>query len=810
MSTEEANQEKILPREIEEEMKQSYLNYSMSVIVGRALPDVRDGLKPVHRRILFAMHDTGMFQNKPFKKSARIVGEVLGKYHPHGDTAVYDSLVRLAQTFSMRYPLIQGQGNFGSVDGDAPAAMRYTESRLNKLAEEMLADIDKETVDFVDNFDGSLQEPSILPSRLPNLLVNGSSGIAVGMATNIPPHNVSEVIDASIALIDNPDMAIEDIMKILTGPDFPTGGVICGRNGITNAYMTGRGKIVVRARHHIEEHKGRKSIIVTEIPYMVNKAELIQAIAALVRDKRLTGISDLRDESDRDGMRIVFELKTDAQEEMVVNQLFKHSRLQSTFGVIILALVDNKPRILTIRDLLSNYIAHRKNVVERRARFELKKAQERAHILEGIIIALKDIDSCIALIKAATDIADARTQLVSAFKLTEIQANAILDLKLQKLASLEQEKIRQEHRGLLEQIQTLLGILADEQKIYGIIRQELSELKDKYADPRRTGISEEEMTDLDMEDLVEKEEMVITVTSRGYIKRQSVDSYRQQKRGGIGVIAAQAKEEDFIRDIFIANTHSYLLFFTDKGRVYWLKSYYIPEGSRQSSGKAIVNLLDIEQDEKITSYIPIMEFTAGKYLIMATKKGMVKKTDLELYSRPRKGGIIAVNLIETDRLADVRLTDGNQQIILATQSGMAVRFNENDVRGVGRNSIGVRGIRLRPGDEICSMVIADDTKTLLTITENGFGKRTKVSDYRLINRGGSGVINIITSERNGKVVGVLVVDNEEFMTITRQGIAIRTSAKDISIIGRNTLGVRIMKLREGDKVVSMARIASDS
>ncbi len=807
---EDSKQENIIPREIELEMKESYLNYSMSVIVGRALPDVRDGLKPVHRRILHAMNEMGMYHNKPYKKCARIVGEVLGKFHPHGDSAVYDSLVRLAQDFSLRYPLIQGQGNFGSIDGDSAAAMRYTEARMNRLSEELLADIDKDTVDFVDNFDGSLQEPSVLPARFPNLLVNGSSGIAVGMATNIPPHNLGEVIDATKHLINEPEATVEEIMQHLKGPDFPTGGIICGSNGIKNAYSTGRGRVVVKARHRIEEKKNRKSIIIDEIPYMVNKAEMIKEIANLVKDKKVLGISDIRDESDREGMRIVMELKGDANPEVIINQLYKHTRMQTTFGIIMIALIDNKPQVMNIRDVLTSFIVHRKEVVTRRTSFELKKSEERAHILEGIIKALNNVDLAIKIIRKADTVEQARSSLVDNFSLSEVQANAILDLKLQKLANLEQEKIKKEHNDLIELIEKLKSILASDQKIYDIIKDELAELQEKYADKRRTEISEEELTELNMEDLIEKEDMVITITSRGYIKRQTIDSYKQQKRGGIGILAANTREEDYIRDIFIANTHSYILFFSDKGNVFWLKVYYIPEGSRQSQGKAIVNMLRLGQDEKITAYIPINDFTKGDYLVMATKKGTIKKTTLESYSRPRRGGIIAMNLQEGDRLCEVLLTDGNRQIIIATRLGMAVKFDEKDVRAVGRNATGVRGIRLKQDDEVIGMVIADDSKTLMTLTRKGYGKRTRISDYRLIQRGGSGVRNIITSDRNGSVVCILSVDdNEEFMSITRKGVALRTNTDGISIIGRNTQGVRIMRLREDDQLVGATKILSE-
>jgi DNA gyrase subunit A len=801
---------RVKPREIEMEMKESYLNYAMSVIIGRALPDIRDGLKPVHRRILYAMNEMGMFHNKAFKKCARIVGEVLGKYHPHGDTAVYDSLVRLAQPFSMRYPLIWSQGNFGSIDGDSPAAMRYTEARMNKLAEELLADIDKETVDFVDNFDGSLKEPAVLPSRYPNLLINGSSGIAVGMATNIPPHNMGEVIDASISLIGNPDASIPEIMEHLKGPDFPTGGIICGSNGIINAYTTGRGKVVIRSKHTIEEKHGRKSIIINEIPYMVNKAEMIEQIADLVRDKKVQGISDLRDESDREGMRVVIDLSKDANPDVVMNHLLMHTRMQVTFGIIMLALVDNKPRVLNIKQMLQNFISHRKEVVTRRTRFELKKAEERQHILEGIIKALNNVDLAVKVIKQSKEISDARSSLMSNFSLTEIQANAILDLKLQKLASLEQEKIKKEHAELVELIKKLKVILGDEKEVFKIIKSELMELKEKYDDVRRSEISGEEITELNMEDLVDKEDMAITITSRGYIKRQPLDAYRQQKRGGVGIIAANTREEDFIRDIFVSNTHSYLLFFTDKGRIYWLKAYYIPEGSRQARGKAIVNLLKLDKDEKITAYMPINEFPEGLFLVMATRKGTIKKTALEYYSHPRRGGIIAVNLRDDDRLVDVKITDGNQNIMLATKKGRAVKFDEKDVRPVGRNAAGVRGVRLKSDDEVVGMIIPDESKTIFTATENGYGKRTKVSEYRLTGRGGVGVINIIHSERNGNVVSVMCVDSdEEYMCITKNGIAIRTNTKGISVIGRNTQGVRIMKLRQGDKLVATTKIVKE-
>lgn len=802
---ENSQQNRIIPRVIEDEMKQSYLDYSMSVIVGRALPDVRDGLKPVHRRILFAMNEMGMLHNKPFKKSARIVGEVLGKYHPHGDMAVYDALVRMTQTFSLRYPLIQGQGNFGSVDGDSPAAMRYTEARLNKLSEEALQDIDRETVKFIPNFDESLKEPTVLPSKIPNLLLNGSTGIAVGMATNIPPHNMSEIVDGIMAQIDNPEIKVNELMQHIKGPDFPTGALICGSNGIVNMYSTGRGKIIIRAKTEIEDRR----IIVTEIPYMVNKSEMIEHIAGLIRDKKISGISDLRDESDRDGIRFLIELKKDSNPEVVLNQLYKHSRLQTTFGVIMLALVNNEPKVLTLKQLIHHYIEHRKEIVRKRTEFDLKKAQKRAHILEGIIKALDNIDNVIKLIKESRSAEEARTALISSFNLSKEQSQAILDMKLQRLTSLEQEKIKTEHSELLKLIEKFKLILASEHKILEIIKTELLELKQGYSDERRSKIVDVETTDLNMEDLIKEETMVITKTHSGYIKRISLSTYKQQRRGGRGVMAAGTREEDFVEDLFIANTHSHLLFFTDKGKVYWLKVYYVPEASRQAQGKAIANLLSMESNEKVTACIPVKEFDDKHYLIMATKKGIVKKTNLDAYSNPRKGGIRAISLAEDDGLVNVVLTDGSQQIILATKKGMAVRFDEKAARPIGRSGIGVRGITLRD-DEVIGMVVASDEKLLLTITEKGYGKRTRVSDYRLTNRGGTGVRNIICSERNGGIVSIKSVsDEDDIMCITKNGITIRIPAKYISVIGRNTQGARIMKLEDNDEVVSAAKIIKE-
>jgi len=800
--------EKIISREIEDEMKSSYLDYSMSVIVSRALPDVRDGLKPVHRRILYAMYKMKMFYNRPFKKSARIVGEVLGKYHPHGDTAVYDSLVRMTQDFSLRYPLIKGQGNFGSVDGDSAAAMRYTEAKLDRMASEMIQDIDKKTVKFVPNFDASLKEPSFLPSKLPNLLINGSSGIAVGMATNVPPHNLTEVVDGAVMLINNPNINISDLMTVIKGPDFPTAGIILGKNGIKDAYVTGKGRIVVRARSFIEEGKKRNMIIISEIPYMVNKSLLIEEIANLVRDKKITGIQDIRDESDRDGMRIVIILKSEANSDIVLNQLYKHTNMQTTFGVIMLALVDNEPVILNLKELLVHYINHRRNIVKRRTKFDLNNAEERAHIIEGLLVALNNIDVVVETVKKSRDVDIAKQALISGFKLTEVQAQAILEMRLQRLTGLEQEKLKQEHSDLLKLILELKAILADEKKVLDIIKKELAELKEKFGDKRKTEIIEGVQEHIDVEDMIKPEECVITITHSGYIKRLPVDTYKSQRRGGKGIIAATAREEDFIEDLFIANTHDYILFFTNKGKVKWLKVYEIPESSRQAKGGAIVNLLKFTEGERISAYVPIKEFKG--YLMMATNKGIVKKTPLELFSRPREGGITAIKLLENEYLVDVKLVKGDEQVIIASKNGMAVKFKESDVNPMGRNSHGVRGIRLREGDSVIGMVIAEDTETLLTITENGFGKRTMVSEYRLVGRGGVGVKNILCSERNGSVVGIQSVkDQDELMFISQKGIVIRVKALDISSIGRATQGVTIMKLEEGDKVVGVAKVVEE-
>lgn len=797
----------IFPKLIEEEMKQSYLDYAMSVIIGRALPDVRDGLKPVHRRILFAMNEMNLTFNKPYKKSARIVGEALGKYHPHGDTAVYDAQVRMAQPFSLRYPLIQGQGNFGSIDGDRAAAMRYTEARLAKISQELLLDIDKETVNFVDNFDGSLKEPSVLPSKIPNLLINGSSGIAVGMATNIPPHNISETCNAVIKLIDNPELTTIDVVNLIPGPDFPTGGIIVGKAGIKNAYATGHGKLKVRAKIDYEEGKTKNSLIIYEIPYMVNKTALIEEIVAGVKNKVIIGISDIRDESDRSGMRIVLMLKKDANKDVTLNQLYKHSRLQTTYSINLLALTEGNPKVMPLKETIVKFIQHRIEVIKRRTAYDLKKAQDKLHILEGLIVALNNIDKAIVIIKKSSNAASARGGLMTTFELSEKQSQAILDMKLQKLTSLETEKIREEHKKLEELIIKLKSILASDESVMNIIKNDLNEIKEKYSDPRRTEILDVEDEDIEDEDLIDKEDVVITISHSGYIKRTSLDFYKEQRRGGKGIIAITTKEEDIVEHLFIANTHDYILFFTDDGKVNWLKVYKIPDSGRYSKGKFIINLLDLPKERQITAYVKIKEFDEDHYLIMGTKNGIVKKTNLIAYSKPRAGGIRAITLDDGDELVNVIKTDGEQHIMLATKFGRAVKFKEQDARPIGRTSRGVRGVSLRKGDNVISMMIAKDDKTILTITENGYGKRTRVSDYRLINRGGKGVINIVCSDRNGHVVDAKsVTDDDQIMFISKNGIMIRTPTGGISVIGRNTQGMRLMKLNENDKVVAAAKI----
>ena len=801
------DEQRIIRAVIEDEMKASYLDYAMSVIIGRALPDARDGLKPVHRRILYAMNDIGIRHNTPFKKCARIVGEVLGKYHPHGDTAVYDALVRMAQDFSLRYPLILGQGNFGSVDGDNAAAMRYTEAKLSKISDELLGDIDKETVGFVPNFDGSLEEPVVLPSKIPNLLINGSSGIAVGMATNVPPHNLKEVCQAVSSLIDNPDIEIKDILQIIKGPDFPTGGIILGRQGIFDTYTTGKGSISMRAKIDLEEKKDKQSLIVTQISYQLDKSQLIEQMADAVNNKIVQGISDIRDESDRKGMRIVLELKKGANPEIVKNQLFEHTRLQTSFGAIMIALEDNQPKTLNIKQLIVSFLSHRQVVVRKRTSYDLKKAEERTHILKGLLIALQHLDPVIKLIKTSKDPAVAKKNLSTVYKLTEIQAQAILDMKLQRLTGLEQKKIQDEHNELIEIIKKLKEILADEKKILAIIKNEMKELIEKYGDERRTIIEESGDEDLDMEDLIKPEDDVITISHAGYIKRQAVEVYKTQRRGGKGVIGATTKEEDSIKHMFVANTHSYLLIFTDKGKVHWLKVYNIPEAARVSKGKPVINLVRVEPNEKVEAVIPVKEFDDTHYLLFATKKGLIKKTNLAEYGNPRQGGIIAINLNSGDEVIGVVLTDGKQQILMASKNGQAVKFSEQDVRIVGRGSFGVRGIRLAKDDKVIGMIIAKDNETVLTITENGYGKRSNLEEYRFINRGGKGVRNIICSPRNGKVVDIKAVnDNDEIMVVSEKGILIRMPAHNINVIGRNTQGVRIMKLDSKDKVVSIAKL----
>lgn len=799
---------------IEDEMKRSYLDYAMSVIVGRALPDVRDGLKPVHRRILFAMNELGNTYNKPFKKSARIVGEILGKFHPHGDTAVYDAIVRMAQDFSLRYPLVQGQGNFGSIDADPAAHMRYTEVRLTKISDEMLQDSEKETVDFSLNFDGTLQEPTVLPSKFPNLLVNGSSGIAVGMATNIPPHNLRESCEAVIALIDNPEITIEEICQIIKGPDFPTGAEIIGRKGIIDAYKNGKGIIKIRSVIDIEKKKERERLVVKEIPYQINKAQLVEDIANLVKDKKITEISDLRDESDREGIRIVIELKKDANAEIVKNLLYNYSRLQDTFGINFVALVNNEPRLLGLKTYLTNYLDHRIIVVTKRTAYDLRKTEERAHILEGLKIALDNIDPIVALIKKSKSADDAKKELIDNYSLTEIQAGAILDMKLQRLAVLEQEKINKEYTDLLIKIKEFKEILNSQSRIRDIIKSEMREIVEKYSknDSRKTKIIDvqEEELDFEAEDLIPDEHVVITMTHSGYIKRMPIEYYKVQNRGGRGVIASDLKEGDYIEDVFVAKTHSYLLIITNKGRLHWLKVYKVPDASRQSLGKAIVNMLEFDVDEKVNAIIPIKEFDDKHYLFMCTKNGTIKKTNLAEFNNPRKGGIIALSIEEEDKLVNAILTDGTKNILLATRNGQAALFNEADVRPTGRQSQGVRGIKLEKEDEVIGMILADSDRQVLTLTENGYGKRTAIEEYRLISRGGKGVRNILCSDRNGKVVAVLSVkDGDEVMFISKKGIIIRTECSELSIIGRNTQGVKIMKLSVTDKAVSMTKIMKD-
>ena len=833
----------VLPINIEEEMKQSYLDYAMSVIVGRALPDVRDGLKPVHRRVLFAMRELGNDWNKPYKKSARVVGDVIGKYHPHGDAAVYDTIVRMAQPFSLRYMLVDGQGNFGSVDGDAPAAMRYTEVRMAKIAHELLADIDRETVDFVPNYDESEQEPEILPARIPNLLVNGSAGIAVGMATNIPPHNITEIINGCLAVIDTPEVSIVDLMQIIPGPDFPTAGIINGARGIAEAYATGRGRIYVRARTEIEvdEKTSKQTIIVTELPYQVNKARLLERIAELVKEKKIDGITELRDESDKDGMRVVIELRRGEVAEVMLNNLYQHTQLQSVFGINMVALVDNQPRLLNIKQILEAFIRHRREVVTRRTVYDLRKARERAHILEGLAVALANIDAIIAMIKAAASRNEAKDKLMATawapgmvvqmleragaeasrpegldeglgladgmYHLSETQAQAILDMRLHSLTGLEQDKIIKEYEEFLVKIADLLDILGSGDRLMQVIRDELNEIKEQYGDERRTEIiaSQEDLT---IEDLITEEDVVVTLSHEGYAKSQPVTSYTAQRRGGKGKAATAVKEEDFIDKLFVVNTHDTILCFSNKGKVYWLKVYELPQAGRTARGKPIINLLPLSEGERINEMLPIREYAEDKFVFFATEQGVIKKTPLTDFSRPRSSGIIAVEMRESDHLVGVELTSGNQDVILFSSSGKAIRFNENDVRPMGRNAVGVRGIKLGEGHKVISLILAEEGH-VLTVTENGYGKRTPVSDYPIHGRGGLGVISIQTTARNGAVTGAqLVNEGDEIMLITSGGTLVRTRVDEISIMGRNTQGVRLISLGGDEKLTGVERIES--
>jgi DNA gyrase subunit A len=833
----------VLPVNLEDEMRQSYLDYAMSVIVGRALPDVRDGLKPVHRRVLFAMSELGNDWNKPYKKSARIVGDVIGKYHPHGDTAVYDTIVRMAQPFSMRYMLVDGQGNFGSVDGDSPAAMRYTEVRMARIAQSMLDDLDKETVDFVANYDDTEKEPSVLPARIPNLLINGSAGIAVGMATNVPPHNLTEVINACVALIDNPKITIDELMRLLPGPDFPTAGLINGATGIDEAYRTGRGRIYMRARTGIETDpsNGKQTIVVHELPYQVNKARLIEKIAELVKEKRIEGITELRDESDKDGMRIVIELRRGEVAEVVLNNLYQHTAMQSVFGINMVALVDGRPRLLSLKQLLEFFIRHRREVVTRRTLFELRKARDRAHVLEGLAVALANIDEVIQLIKQASSPAEAKRGLQerlwqsgvvetmleragasstrpealtvdfglteAGYRLTEVQAQAILDLRLHRLTGLEQDKIIKEYEELLEKISDLLEILSSPDRLMQVIRDELVDIREQYGDERRTEIIQNRL-DLTLEDLITEEDVVVTLSHAGYAKAQPITTYQAQRRGGKGKVATSTRDEDFVDKLFVASTHDTILCFSNQGKVYWLKVYELPQAGRNARGKPIVNLLPLDAEEQINAILPVRSYEADRYIFMATSSGIVKKTPLDAFSRPRTSGIIAVDLRDGDKLVGVAITDGQQDILLFSSTGKAVRFPESKVRAMGRNACGVRGIRLEPGYKVVSLIVASEGD-VLTVTENGYGKRTPISEYPVHGRGGQGVISIQTSERNGVVVGaVQAVDDDEIMMITDGGTLVRNRVAEVSTMGRNTQGVIMIRLSKQEKLIGIERIES--
>jgi DNA gyrase subunit A len=793
---------------IETEMKRSYLDYAMSVIIGRALPDVRDGLKPVHRRILFAMHELKNDYNKPYKKSARIVGDVIGKYHPHGDTAVYDTIVRMAQDFSMRYPLIDGQGNFGSIDGDPPAAMRYTEVRMMRLSHQMLEDLEKETVDFIPNYDESLTEPAVLPAKLPSLLINGSSGIAVGMATNIPPHNLTEVTEAIKALIDNPKITISELIKIIPGPDFPTAGTIYGTQGIYDAYQNGRGIIRVRAKADIEEDKknSRTTIAVTEIPYQVNKARLIEKIAELMKHKQILGIAHIRDESDRRGMRIAIGLKRDQVPEVILNQLYKHTQMENSFGIIFLAVVENRPQILSLKEILQHFIFHRKEVVVRRTRFDLDKAEARAHILEGLKIALDNLDEVVTMIRQSKSPVEAKERLVQHFPLTEIQAQEILNMRLQRLTGLEQEKIVEEYETVMQDIARFREILSSERLVLNIIKDELTQIQTEFGDSRRTKI-EEASAELTIEDMIAEEDMVVTITNTGYIKRNPITLYQSQRRGGKGKTAMGTKEEDFVRLLFIASTHHTFMFFTNRGKVYWCKVYDIPQAGRQSLGKAVVNLLNFDEGEHLTTVLAVPAFEPGCYVIMATRNGTIKKTDLMAFSRPRMGGIIALSLVEEDELIAARITDGTQNIFLCSNKGKSLRFLESDVRPSGRMARGVRGLKMDADDHLIGMEAMRHGQTLFTVTENGFGKRTALDEYPIHRRGGKGVIAIKTTKRNGMVVAILLVqEDEDLMIITNRGKIIRIPVDGISVISRNTQGVKLIGMETDEKVVGAANL----
>jgi DNA gyrase subunit A len=798
------------PISIVEEMSRSYLDYAMSVIIGRALPDIRDGLKPVHRRILYAMQEMGLAWNRAYKKSARVVGDAMGKFHPHGDAPVYEALVRMAQDFSLRYPLVDGQGNFGSVDGDPPAAMRYTEARLAKIAHEMLADIDRDTVDFVPNYDETQEEPTVLPSKIPNLLVNGSSGIAVGMATNIPPHNLTEVVAGLLLALDDPDVSLDELTQAIKGPDFPTRGYIYGTSGIREAYATGRGIITMRARAHTEKLRGgREAIIVTELPYQVNKASLIEKIAELSRDRKLDGISEIRDESDRHGIRIVLELSRGEIAQIILNQLYKHTAMQSTFGVIMLALVGRRPQVVTLKEMLNHFIAFRREVVTRRTRYDLARAEERAHILEGLRKAIENLDLTIRLIRQAADVDAARQALMTRLQLSEIQAKAILDMRLQRLAQLERDKIITEHTETLQLIERLKAILASDALVREIIREELSALKQEYGDERRTEITGESV-ELTLEDLIADEEMVVTVTRSGYIKRTAIEAYRSQRRGGKGVQGMETKEADIVEDMYIASTHAYLLFFTNDGKVHWLKVHEIPEAKRDARGKAMVNLLHLAEGERVAATLAVRDFTAGGDVFFATRQGKVKKTDLGAYSRPQRGGIRAIALEEGDEVIAVRLTDGQRQVLLETKRGTCIRFEEEEVRPMGRVAAGVKGIELEEGDQVIAAEVVRDDASILTVTERGYGKQTPIGEYRLTGRGGKGIIDIKTGGRNGLVVGMTQVrQGDDILIVTTKGKVIRFPAEDVSSQGRNTWGVRVIDLDADDRVGSLARVEAE-